>query len=137
MTGLPPFCTPAREGHGALLLVPFCGAALLLAMRLRGYGGSGFEMALVAAGLVSVWTTACLPGTARTAENRASAFRGFPIALALMAVGVGADVAALLLLCGWCLAGGSRAGQGWAARALACFPPGALLSGACSCCRFW
>jgi hypothetical protein len=129
MTGLTPFCAPAREGQGALLLVPFSGAALLLAMRLRAYGSGGFEMALVAAGLVSVWMTACLPATARTAEDRARVFRGFPVALALMAVGVGADVAALLLLCGWCLAGGSRAGQGWAARALACFPPGAPFVG--------
>lgn len=129
MTGLPPFCIPARDGVGALLLVPFAGAALLLAMRLRAYGGGGFDMALVAAGLVSVWTTACLPGKARTPEDRGRVFRGFPVALALMAVGVGADVAALLLLCGWCLAGGSRAGQGWAARTLACFPPGAPFVG--------
>ena len=125
LTGLAPFGQFWRDENDSFLFLPFAGASILLAMRLRGHGGMAFEMALVAAGLVSVWLTAC----AGRSRDRQRLFRTFPSALALMAVGVEADVAALLFLCGWCLAGGNRTGRGWAVNVLACFPPGAPFVG--------
>ncbi len=125
LTGLAPFGQFWRDEQDSFLFLPFAGASILLAMRLRGHGGMAFEMALVAAGLVSVWLTAC----AGRSRDRQRLFRTFPSALALMAVGVEADVAALLFLCGWCLAGGNRSGRGWAVNVLACFPPGAPFVG--------
>ncbi|MFT8782413.1 hypothetical protein [Acetobacter syzygii] len=125
LTGLAPFGQFWRDENDSFLFLPFAGASILLAMRLRGHGGMAFEMALVAAGLVSVWLTAC----AGRSRDRQRLFRTFPSALALMAVGVEADVAALLFLCGWCLAGGNRSTRGWAVNVLACFPPGAPFVG--------
>ncbi|MCP1212095.1 hypothetical protein [Acetobacter okinawensis] len=125
LTGLAPFGQFWRDENDSFLFLPFAGASILLAMRLRGHGGMAFEMALAAAGLVSVWLMAC----AGRSRDRQRLFRTFPSALALMAVGVEADVAALLFLCGWCLAGGNRSGRGWAVNVLACFPPGAPFVG--------
>ncbi|GAN62785.1 hypothetical protein AA0313_0601 [Acetobacter indonesiensis NRIC 0313] len=125
LAGLTPFGQPWRAENDTFLFLPFAGAALLLAMRLRVHGGEAFDNALVAAGLASVWLTAC----AGRSDDGMRLFRTFPSALALIAVGAQADVAALLFLCGWCLAGGSRSGRSWAARALACFPPGAPFVG--------
>lgn len=125
LAGLTPFGQSWREENDTYLFLPFAGAALLLSMRMRAHGGEAFETALVAAGLASVWLTAC----AGRSDDGQRLFRTFPSALALIAVGAGADVAALLFLCGWCLAGGNRFGRSWAARALACFPPGAPFVG--------
>lgn len=127
LAGLTPFGQPWREENDTLLFLPFAGAALLLAMRLRPHGGEAFETALMAAGLASVWLTACAGRSDNGKHMRL--FRTFPSALALIAVGAKADVAALLFLSGWCLAGGSRSERLWAARALACFPPGAPFVG--------
>ncbi|MBO1323788.1 hypothetical protein K2X14_01295 [Acetobacter sp. TBRC 12305] len=125
LAGLAFFGPSWRDANSPLLFVPLAGAALLLAMRMRTHGGMAFEAALVAAGLLCLWLTAC---SSRLAQ-RWHLLRSFPLALGVMAVGVGADVAALLFLCGWCLAGGGRAGQGWAVRAVTCFPPGAPFVG--------
>ncbi|ASL39735.1 MULTISPECIES: hypothetical protein [Acetobacter] len=125
LTGLSPFGQFWQDENDTFLFLPFAGAALLLAMRLRTHGGEAFETALVLCGLLSVWLTAC----AGRFPDRQRLFRTFPSALALIAVGIQADVAALLFLCGWCLAGGGRAGRGWAVNTLACFPPGAPFVG--------
>lgn len=125
LAGLTPFGQPWREENDTLLFLPFAGAALLLSMRLRPHGGEAFDTALIAAGLASVWLTAC----AGRSHDGLRMFRTFPSALALIAVGAKADVAALLFLSGWCLAGGSRSERSWAARTLACFPPGAPFVG--------
>lgn len=124
LTGLAPFGQFGREDNDVFLLLPLAATTLLLAMRLRVHGGGAFAMALVAAGLLSVWLTGCV---GRLSGRRM--FRTFPLALGFMAVGIQADVAALLFLCGWCLAGGGRLERGWAVRALACFPPGAPFVG--------
>ncbi|MFT8676294.1 MAG: hypothetical protein ABF990_13265, partial [Acetobacter sp.] len=108
LAGLAFFGPAWRLPDSPVLFVPVAGAALLLAMRLRAHGGVAFEGALVAAGLLCLWLTACTGGLSR----RWPLLRTVPLALGVMAVGVRADVAALLFLCGWCLAGGGRVLQG-------------------------
>ncbi|MBO6038164.1 MAG: hypothetical protein J6P29_06415 [Acetobacter sp.] len=133
LAGLAPFGrSESEEKKQMFLLLPLATATLLLAMRLRVFGGEAFSLTLVTAGIISVGITSCVGW--RTEPHL---LRTFPLALGFIAVGVQADVAALLFLSGWCCASGALFDDGrdqghdreWAVRALACFPPNAPFVG--------
>ncbi|MBS0959959.1 MULTISPECIES: hypothetical protein [Acetobacter] len=126
LAGLVPFSMIWAENVDLAFFRPFVGAVILLSLHFRAAGGDAFHTTLIIAGLVSLWFTA----VSTRGDDKWYRFYSFPLALAFIAVGARADVAALLFLCGWCLAGGTEmAKYAWAARALACQPPGAPFVG--------
>lgn len=124
LAGLAPFGNSDSEDKQLFLLLPLATATMLLAMRLRSFEGEAFSLTLIAAGIQSIWLTSCVGW-----KRGRYLIRTFPLALGFIAVGVQADVAALLFLSGWCCAGGVSLEHGWSVRALSCFPPNAPFVG--------